>query len=111
MTVNRKREQRLLMSGEGAILVTGGAGFIGSNFVLEWLKEERGPLVNLDALTYAGKTPRNHSSPSPKLSRARRFRCSLAVIRQSLVSRKVAALSEAVRTKKKSVPEQASRWL
>jgi dTDP-glucose 4,6-dehydratase len=54
MTVNRKREQQLLKSGEGAILVTGGAGFIGSNFVLEWLEEERGPLVNLDALTYAG---------------------------------------------------------
>lgn len=54
MTVNRKREQQLLKNGEGAILVTGGAGFIGSNFVLEWLEEERGPLVNLDALTYAG---------------------------------------------------------
>jgi dTDP-glucose 4,6-dehydratase len=53
MTVNREREQQL-RSGEGAILVTGGAGFIGSNFVLEWLAEERGPLVNLDALTYAG---------------------------------------------------------
>jgi dTDP-glucose 4,6-dehydratase len=37
-----------------AILVTGGAGFIGSNFVLEWLAANAGPLVNLDALTYAG---------------------------------------------------------
>ena len=36
------------------ILVTGGAGFIGSNFVLEWLAHEREPLVNLDKLTYAG---------------------------------------------------------
>ncbi len=39
------------------ILVTGGAGFIGSNFVLDWLADPatRGlPLVNLDALTYAG---------------------------------------------------------
>jgi dTDP-glucose 4,6-dehydratase len=53
MTVNREREQQL-RSGEGAILVTGGAGFIGSNFVLEWLADGRGPLVNLDALTYAG---------------------------------------------------------
>ena len=36
------------------ILVTGGCGFIGSNFVLQWLLEEQAPLVNLDALTYAG---------------------------------------------------------
>lgn len=36
------------------ILVTGGAGFIGSNFVLDWLAAERSPVVNLDKLTYAG---------------------------------------------------------
>ena len=36
------------------ILVTGGAGFIGSNFVLEWLASGKGPVVNLDKLTYAG---------------------------------------------------------
>jgi dTDP-glucose 4,6-dehydratase len=36
------------------ILVTGGAGFIGSNFVLEWLARSDEPVVNLDALTYAG---------------------------------------------------------
>ena len=36
------------------ILVTGGAGFIGSNFVLDWLAAGNEPLVNLDALTYAG---------------------------------------------------------
>jgi dTDP-glucose 4,6-dehydratase len=36
------------------ILVTGGAGFIGSNFVLDWLKEVGEPVVNLDLLTYAG---------------------------------------------------------
>jgi dTDP-glucose 4,6-dehydratase len=36
------------------ILVTGGAGFIGSNFVLEWLAVSDEPVVNLDALTYAG---------------------------------------------------------
>ena len=35
-------------------LVTGGAGFIGSNFVRQWLAEESAPLVNADALTYAG---------------------------------------------------------
>jgi len=36
------------------LLVTGGAGFIGSNFVLDWLAAEQEPLVNLDKLTYAG---------------------------------------------------------
>src|SRR5512138_1201754 len=36
------------------ILVTGGAGFIGSNFVLDWLAQSDEPIVNLDALTYAG---------------------------------------------------------
>ena len=36
------------------ILVTGGAGFIGSNFVLDWLAQSDELVVNLDALTYAG---------------------------------------------------------
>ncbi len=36
------------------ILVTGGAGFIGSNFVLDWLGQSDEPVVNLDKLTYAG---------------------------------------------------------
>ena len=36
------------------ILVTGGAGFIGSNFVIEWLAREKSPVTNLDKLTYAG---------------------------------------------------------
>ena len=36
------------------ILVTGGAGFVGSNFVLEWLAESGEPVVNLDKLTDAG---------------------------------------------------------
>jgi len=36
------------------ILVTGGCGFIGSAFVLRWLRETGEPVVNLDLLTYAG---------------------------------------------------------
>lgn len=36
------------------ILVTGGAGFIGSNFVLDWLQQENESVVTLDKLTYAG---------------------------------------------------------
>jgi dTDP-glucose 4,6-dehydratase len=36
------------------ILVTGGAGFIGANFVLDWIAATGEPVVNLDKLTYAG---------------------------------------------------------
>ena len=36
------------------IIVTGGAGFIGSNFVLQWLADQDEPVINLDKLTYAG---------------------------------------------------------
>lgn len=36
------------------ILVTGGAGFIGANFVLDWIANGDEPVVNLDKLTYAG---------------------------------------------------------
>ena len=36
------------------VLVTGGAGFIGSNFVLDWLESVGEPVVTVDALTYAG---------------------------------------------------------
>jgi dTDP-glucose 4,6-dehydratase len=36
------------------ILVTGGAGFIGANFVLDWVAATGEPVVNLDALSYAG---------------------------------------------------------
>jgi dTDP-glucose 4,6-dehydratase len=43
------------------ILVTGGAGFIGSNFVLGWIKAAGTPVVNLDLLTYAGN-PENLAS-------------------------------------------------
>lgn len=43
------------------ILVTGGAGFIGSNFVLDWLAGSEEPVVNLDKLTYAGNLHNLHS--------------------------------------------------
>lgn len=36
------------------ILVTGGAGFIGANFVLDWLAHHDEPVINVDKLTYAG---------------------------------------------------------
>jgi dTDP-glucose 4,6-dehydratase len=43
------------------ILITGGAGFIGSNFVLDWIATEGTPVINLDKLTYAGN-PANLAS-------------------------------------------------
>ena len=48
----------LVSTTNGPILVTGGAGFIGSNFILHWTERERSPVVNFDKLTYAGN-PRN----------------------------------------------------
>jgi dTDP-glucose 4,6-dehydratase len=45
------------------IVVTGGSGFIGSNFILQWLANEPSPVVNLDNLTYAGN-PANLESIS-----------------------------------------------
>jgi dTDP-glucose 4,6-dehydratase len=47
------------------ILVTGGAGFIGSNFILNTLRKSDYLITNLDALTYAGN-PENLSSISPE---------------------------------------------
>lgn len=38
------------------ILVTGGMGFIGSNFIKEWLKNKKEKVINIDKLTYASKT-------------------------------------------------------
>jgi dTDP-glucose 4,6-dehydratase len=49
------------LSPTNTILVTGGAGFIGSNFVLNWLKSQGSSLINLDLLTYAGN-PANLST-------------------------------------------------
>ena len=43
------------------ILITGGAGFIGANFVIDWLAQGDEPVVNLDKLTYAG----NRASLAP----------------------------------------------
>lgn len=43
-----------MQNDSSSVLVTGGAGFIGSNFILDWLSGPGSPIVNLDKLTYAG---------------------------------------------------------
>ena len=45
------------------ILVTGGAGFIGSNFIRSWLETEASHVINLDCLTYAGNRDSLDSLP------------------------------------------------
>lgn len=55
------------------MLVTGGAGFIGANFVLDWLASESAAVVNIDKLTYAGNAENLDSvsqSPNHVLVRA-----------------------------------------
>jgi dTDP-glucose 4,6-dehydratase len=49
------------------ILVTGGAGFIGSNFIRVWLAQEPSPVVNLDKLTYAGNLDNLSGLPATRL--------------------------------------------
>ena len=51
------------------ILVTGGAGFIGANFVLDWIATTGEPVLNLDALTYAGNLESLHSLRGDKRHR------------------------------------------
>src|SRR5260370_16283074 len=46
---------------EDLIFVTGGAGFIGSNFILQWIASEPARIVNLDKLTYAGNLNNLHA--------------------------------------------------
>jgi len=42
------------------IFVSGGADFIGANFVLNWLAQSDEAVINLDLLTYAGKAANDH---------------------------------------------------
>jgi dTDP-glucose 4,6-dehydratase len=82
-----------LMQQADTILVTGGAGFIGSNFVLNWLAHESSSVVNLDKLTYAGN-PANLASVSSN----RRYRflqgdiCDRDLVAELLLARRPRAI-------------------
>ena len=53
------------------ILVTGGAGFIGANFVLDWLASSDEAVLNLDALTYAGNLRQPELAAGRRAARVR----------------------------------------
>jgi dTDP-glucose 4,6-dehydratase len=48
------------------LLVTGGAGFIGSNFIIDWVAQSNEAIVNLDKLTYAGNLSNLHGLLEPQ---------------------------------------------
>jgi len=68
---------------ERSILVTGGAGFIGSCFVRQWITQDRGPVVILDKLTYAG----NLDSLGPVLDNPRHVVVEGDIVDRRLVAR------------------------
>ncbi len=78
---------------EKTILVTGGAGFIGSNFILQWIEQEGTPVVNLDKLTYAGN-PRNllRVSSDPRYSFAQGDICDRERVRGLIEQHKPRAI-------------------
>jgi dTDP-glucose 4,6-dehydratase len=75
------------------ILVTGGAGFIGSNFVLDWLATIGTPAVNLDKLTYAGN-PANLASvhDNPNYTFVQGDICDAALVASLLAEHKPRAI-------------------
>ncbi len=76
-----------------SIIVTGGAGFIGSNFVLEWLRASDEPVINLDKLTYAGNLENLDSLQNdPRHTFVRGDICDRALIDQLLVTHKPRAI-------------------
>ena len=68
------------------LLVTGGAGFIGSNFILYWMREHSGDsIVNLDKLTYAGNLENLADiDKDPRYTFIRGDICDQAVVKKAL---------------------------
>lgn len=75
------------------ILVTGGAGFIGSNFILQWVARESANVVNLDKVTYAGN-PANLASVAhdPRYKFLQGDICDRELISELLIARRPRAV-------------------
>ena len=88
------------------ILVTGGAGFIGANFTLDWLAATGEPVVNLDKLTYSGNlgnlAPIRGDRPLPLMDPGHWFTWVLAMVMRA--TRSCAATSA-------TAPSSPSCWL
>ncbi len=52
--LEKLKPMKITLDMRDAVLVTGGAGFIGSNFILGWIRHSGSEIVNFDLLTYAG---------------------------------------------------------
>ncbi len=75
------------------ILVTGGAGFIGSNFVLDWLARGEEPVVTLDKLTYAGNLANlSRLQNDPRHTFVRGDICDRALVARLLAAHRVRAV-------------------
>ncbi|HEV2710991.1 MAG TPA: dTDP-glucose 4,6-dehydratase [Edaphobacter sp.] len=75
------------------ILISGGAGFIGSNFVLDYMSRGNGPVVNLDKLTYAGNLENLASvKDDPAYTFVRGDICDQALVAQLLAKHRPAAI-------------------
>lgn len=75
------------------ILVTGGAGFIGSNFILDWLAHADTPVVALDKLTYAGNLQNLDAlAEDPRFTFVQGDIGDTALVSELLVQRKVQAV-------------------
>ncbi len=82
-----------MQNSRNPILVTGGAGFIGSNFVLDWLANSTQPVITLDALTYAGNMENLASlKDSPNHLFVKGNICDQGLIEKLLEQHKIAAI-------------------
>jgi dTDP-glucose 4,6-dehydratase len=89
----RPKDFAAVMPMETNILVTGGAGFIGSNFILEWIARETGAVTNFDKLTYAGNL-RNleRVSENPRYHFVQGDICDRELVRRVVAQRKPGAI-------------------
>lgn len=74
------------------IIVTGGAGFIGSNFIRCWIANEPAAVINLDKLTYAGNLENLSDLPGERLEFVHGDICDSALVKGLLARRRPRAI-------------------